>query len=407
MTSASRPGPALIADAVGGLVRLAMAPVPIGVRRLAILVPFLALLVFVQAVHWLGFLLDEVFFRGYRKVEVREPLFVVGMPRSGTSFLHSTLAEDDERFTTLRLWELVLAPSLSERAFWSGLVRLDARLGAPLVRLGRALEGFAVDRMDGVHPVDFDEPGEDFLFLLPVFACFLLVAAFPLNPHVWALTRIDDWSPPRRRRLLAFYRSCLQRHLYWTAGRGDGDPGRIRILSKNPSFTACVRTLLETFPDARFVCCFRDVREAIPSQLSSLGPAAEAFGWNGADPAVRDRFVEMYDGFARRSVGLAENLGPQRCACLELRALSADVSAAVGRVYGGFGWSPSPTFGERLAARTRRSAGYTSRHRYDLDDFGLSSHDLERRFASSLQRLRELAAGGTAEVASSGLEITA
>ena len=52
------------------------------------------LLVAVQLLHWLTFLLDEIFYRGYRDVPVRQPLFVLGPPRTGTTHLHRVLSED-------------------------------------------------------------------------------------------------------------------------------------------------------------------------------------------------------------------------------------------------------------------------------------------------------------------------
>ena len=149
----------------------------------------------------------------------------------------------------------------------------------------RKLTALLTGGLDAVHPTALDAPEEDFLFLLPAFSSFILVAAFPLSPAVWELTRVDDWPERQRRRLIGFYRSCLQRHLYAT-GQTDAT-----VLSKNPSFSACVATLAELFPDARFVCCYRDPLEAIPSQLSSLRPSVEGLGYDVADPRIRDRFI--------------------------------------------------------------------------------------------------------------------
>ena len=84
-------------------------------NKLGMLLFFVPALLLLQGAHWVGFLLDDLFFRGYRNITVRDPLFVVGLPRSGTSFLQRVLAQDSERFTTLRLWELILAPSVTER----------------------------------------------------------------------------------------------------------------------------------------------------------------------------------------------------------------------------------------------------------------------------------------------------
>ena len=67
-----------------------------------------------QLLHWIGFALDEILFRGYRDIEIRQPTFVLGVPRSGTTFLHRLLAHDPQ-FTTFSTWECFFAPSISER----------------------------------------------------------------------------------------------------------------------------------------------------------------------------------------------------------------------------------------------------------------------------------------------------
>ncbi|WP_166805004.1 sulfotransferase [Nitrosococcus wardiae] len=87
-------------------------------RRALVMVAFLPVFGLVQGLHWLGFLFDEIFFRGYRKVSVFQPLLVLGPPRSGTTLLHRVLAQDSQ-FTTFATWECLFAPSVTQRLFWS------------------------------------------------------------------------------------------------------------------------------------------------------------------------------------------------------------------------------------------------------------------------------------------------
>ena len=95
-------------------------------QRLLVMTLFWPLFLLVQAINGLGLLLDYLLFPDFRRVQVREPLFVVGVPRSGTTFLHRLLAMD-ERFTTTALWELLFATSITQRYFWTGVARLDKR----------------------------------------------------------------------------------------------------------------------------------------------------------------------------------------------------------------------------------------------------------------------------------------
>jgi len=327
---------------------------------------------------------DEVWYRGYRDVPIVEPVHIVGLPRSGTSLLHATLADDEARFTTLRLWHVLFAPSVVQRRMIARLARFDRALGRPARRAASRIESKLSARMNGAHPINFGEPAEDFLLLLPAVACFLLVVAFPRSQSIWALTRIDEWNESERRSLLLFYRSCLQRHLYASGSR-------VRVLSKNPSFTACIGTLREVFPDARFLFCARDPANAIPSQLSSLRPGLQKFGYDPADPAIREPFIEMYECFINHATDLLGPMKTERAGFVSLDRLSADLAGTVQRLYGGFGWTPDAAFSAALTDRSRYAASYRTRHHYRLDDFGLDPDRLRQRLGPALRRLDVLA----------------
>ncbi len=333
-----------------------------------------------QAVHWVGFLLDEVLFRGYRDVDIREPVFIVGMPRTGTSFLQQVLSEDDERFTTLRLWEVVLAPSVTERKIVGALIRADGLIGRPFGRLIRWLEGIAFRWMDSVHPVRLDNPEEDYLFLLPVFACFLLVLPFPHHPRIWELTRFDDLPSRDRNAVLGFFRSCVQRHLYVEGGER-------RLLSKNPSFTPMLGSLATAFPDARFICCLRDPEESVPSLLNSMQSGAEYFGWDMRDSGHTGRFVGMLEHFARHSIETLGGIASDRQAFVPLPNLKNDVRRTVTGVYARFGWTPDDGFLDSLAVSTESGRKFRSRHEYSLADFGLTREGIRARFGELVELL--------------------
>jgi hypothetical protein len=88
----------------------------ITLRQRAVLYKYLLkdLLVFpVISFFWL---VDEVLYRGYRKVEVEAPVFIAGQPRSGTTFLHRTMSADENfislkhlewRYPLISLWKLI------------------------------------------------------------------------------------------------------------------------------------------------------------------------------------------------------------------------------------------------------------------------------------------------------------
>ena len=127
-------------------------------RRILVMAAFVPLFALVQLIHWVGLLLDEILFRGYRRVEIHEPLFVLGVPRSGTTHLHRVLAQDPQ-YTTFSTWECLFAPSVTERRLLMGLGWLDTRIGRPLGRLLDRLERRVFDGMAQVHSMGLQGPG--------------------------------------------------------------------------------------------------------------------------------------------------------------------------------------------------------------------------------------------------------
>jgi hypothetical protein len=80
-------------------------------KRIDAIIGFYTLFPLLETANGLGLLLDDVFYARYKKERVRKPVFIVGNPRSGTTFLHRLMAKDRRNFVTMRFWEILLAPS--------------------------------------------------------------------------------------------------------------------------------------------------------------------------------------------------------------------------------------------------------------------------------------------------------
>ena len=84
-------------------------------RRAAVYVTLYLFYPLFELATWLSLLLDALFFRGYRRVEVSDLVFIAGNFRSGTTFLHRLMARDRDRFCTMQMWEVLFAPSILQR----------------------------------------------------------------------------------------------------------------------------------------------------------------------------------------------------------------------------------------------------------------------------------------------------
>jgi hypothetical protein len=334
-----------------------------------LLLPILLLL---QLLHWLCLLLDELLFPDYRLVEIRRPLFVLGVPRSGTTYLHRLIAEDP-RFTSLTLWECLFAPSITERRLLLGLAALDRRVGAPLGRLVLWMEDRILKSLDDVHATRLSSAEEDYMLLLPLLCCFILVVAFPESRWLWRMARFDqEVAPDEQQLIMDWYRRCLQRHLYVHG------PERT-LLSKNAAFAGMAGSLAQTFPDAIFAVCQRDARQVIGSQFNALAEGLRLFGIPEDEPAFRGRLLDAllfyYENLERLTAGDAG----ERVVTVSARELATAPRAAVETLLAARGMQPGPALDGALRAAEDRGSHRPLRQP-SVARWGIDELSIARRF---------------------------
>ncbi|MEX0915128.1 MAG: sulfotransferase [Wenzhouxiangellaceae bacterium] len=314
-----------------------------------------------QLLHWIGFALDEVFFRGWRRIEVRQPLFVLGPPRSGTTHLPHVVSLD-EQTTTFRTWVCLFGLSVTERL-----------LGRPFGRVGAWFARRFLAGMEDVHPFALDAPEEDFLALMPAMQCFILIVAFPRAEWLWRTARLDQSvGQDERESIMRFYRACVQKHMY-VLGRDK------RFLSKNASFSGMAEALMQTFPDARIMSTTRDPKKTVPSQLSSIEPGLAAVGFRRVPVDLRDRLVDQLLFYYLHLEQLARR-HPDRIVVIDNDTLRDDLEKVVEASYRRLGLAMSGQFSEALELAGRRSRGFASGHEYTLEEYGLSEAMIEQQF---------------------------
>ena len=341
---------------------------PLGPRRLVFLFLVYPLHCLLQAMHWTGFLLDEVFFRRYRKTEITAPVFITGIPRAGTTFVHRTLSRDTAQFTTMRTWELLLAPSITGRRVILAMGRLDKAVGKPLGRILNALTRRMAKELDDVHVVDLEAPEEDYLVLLPAGGCFLMALAFPASRSAWQLGLLEQLPEPDREALLDFYHRCLQKHCF-LHGKEH------RLLSKNAAFGTWIPWIREKMPDARFLVCVRDPLQALSSQLSSIEGGLRFFGTAGNRPFIREAFVETH---LAAYTGIEEDLrtGGEGVAVIDQERLAADPGKVLERAARQLGILSDPLRAV-LAEQQARHANHSSNHTHAPEDWNLDETAFE------------------------------
>jgi hypothetical protein len=298
-------------------------------------------------------------------VRVREPVFIIGLPRSGTTHMHRLLAKDPQ-FTSFRLWEIMLAPSIVQKKLFKALGVLDRKLGNPASRF---ILRFEKEKLKNkFHETGLFKPEEDDPILLHIFSSFFLVFMFPLDEYVRRFSRFDLEIPAAERiRIMKFYQQCVQRHLY-VFGKEK------RFLSKNPAFSPKIQSIKETFPDAKVIYMARNPLQAVASGMSIRSFWLDRLSSPLSPEAVQSFIIQRALFFYNYPLEILSAWPKNRHAFVNYDLLIADPEQTVLDIYERLCLDVSTPYRTALSLEKIQSLSYRSQHRYASEDFGIS-HD--------------------------------
>ncbi len=292
---------------------------------------------------------------------ISAPVFVTGLPRSGTSALINLLNRAPENRGLLQ-WEVQFPDP------WPNLAPgdVDPRYGY----LVKALEDGQDPEFRKIHYVDADTPEECCMIHSYAFSGVQLGFEIMLEPYrSWLMAQ--DLAP-----LYAYQKRLLQL-LNWR------NPG-YRWVLKAPAHMWAIDTIFSVFPDARFVWCHRHPLPVVASINSMNRQVMKMYAGDTSHIPQADigrAVMEWYAlslerGLAARAQHPAERFVD--CSQAEIADSPMDV---VQRIYDAFGFE----LGEESRAAMQgyidaNPKGKHGKHVYDLASFGLSEADVEQRF---------------------------
>jgi hypothetical protein len=307
---------------------------------------------------------------GIRQEEVRRPLFVLGLPRTGTTLLFNLLAQDPAA-RPLMIWESMHpAPPPRPETY-----QTDPRIATCRYRINKLHQ--ALPELANIHEFAKEGPEECLGLLMNAFLSPFFRGRIPYYRD-W-LDEIDDAEVDAAYAEYKEQLQILQRHV----------KGSHWIL-KCPSHLYGLGSILRTFPDAAVVHTHRDLARSVPSLLS----LSETFEELCYHPVNR----EMIGQTMLRAVGQLLDRGLQGRDAADpegRRVLDINFQDTVGnplgtveRIYAHFGYPFTPEFRERverfLAEDAKRRHGL--QHRYTVEQYGLTAEELRNRFRAYSER---------------------
>lgn len=295
-------------------------------------------------------------------VPVERPIFVTGLPRSGTTALHRLLTADPGH-QGLELWLADVPQPRPPRDTWAA--------NPVFQRIQAAYAQHHIEHPEfmGVHYIAADTVEECWQLLRQT----LRSVAFECLAHLPAYSawlKTQDWTGPYRR-----HRRSLQLIGLHEAGR--------RWVLKNPSHLFALDALLAAYPDALVVQTHRQPAAVIGSMCSLAAQATE--GWSGAytGPVIGADQLELWARGLEEFAAARARHDEAQFLDIDYADFTADPVGTVESVYGHFGLTYSGTAADAIRGLHAAAApdGVRPAHRYSLEDFGLTAEQVNERFA--------------------------
>ena len=289
---------------------------------------------------------------------IRAPVFITGMPRSGTTLLHRLILQDPSTIAP-RLFQLVYP-------YPSRAGRFGTMLRKKWVSLQLALFRLIAPELNALHPVAVDAPEECTDITAHVFQSLRFDATYRVPSYNSWLERNGFLNAYR------FHRRFLQ-HL-------DAQlPGRRWIL-KAPDHLFALDDVRKVYPDAHLVFVHRDPVRVLASVVKLTEVLRRPFTRSIDRVEIgREVSASWLNGAERMS---ALSSGDDSVLHLYYRQIASSPLDAVRAVYRHCGL----TLTEEAEGRMRswlRTTGHDNRpgRDYKLAEFGLDPHVLRERFA--------------------------
>jgi hypothetical protein len=301
-----------------------------------------------------------------QKQKIRQPLFIIGLPRSGTTLLHMLLAADPAHRAPLS-WE-VMFPSPPNNKNKNERIRRTARSMSALQWLAPTFER--------VHATGAIVPQECVSLMSPSFLSDQFDTMYNV-PSYRAWFFGQDLRPAYE-----FHRRFLQHLQQRKNGR--------RWVLKAPTHLFALSSLLSIYPDALFIQTHREPMETIASVSSLITILRRVFSdrvdvkkvareaWSYWSDTMT-KFIRDRDRFVR----------PERIFDLRYGDIRRDPMNAVQQIYEYFGWPLEDTTEARIrSALARQPRTQNGFHHYRASQFGLEETDREKDFGAYCERFR-------------------
>jgi hypothetical protein len=307
------------------------------------------------------------------KTEIEQPVFIIGMPRTGTSILHALMHEDSAHRSPLS-WECLLPYPVSTPENFSNNPQLDA-IRKDFDQLFKLVPDFKKK-----HHMEADSPQECIGINALDFNSFQLAAQLYVPSFLeWFFNEADRSSTMR------FHKRFLQ---YLQSGGVKAE----RWLLKSPIHLMRLPEIFEIYPDARIIMTHRHPSKVVASAASLVSSVRSLYSDDEDPLRTGNEHLGVWSSYFNRFLADRKKLNKEdQIIDLQFEDFVKDQLGTVKKIYEKFGWKLDSDSEERmkqfLIQNPKDKHGV---HDYTLADFGLTETQINEKYSNYIAFLEEL-----------------
>lgn len=291
---------------------------------------------------------------------VEKPLFVFGLPRTGTTLTINLLSSDPRRRCYTRWEALDTVPPAPATGYED-----DPRYIAEKTRIDMSFK--YMPQISAIHHEYADSPSEcqfamALSFVAQVFDSMLEIPSY----HKWFLYEAD-YEPAFRFQKMQFQVMQAENTGRWTL--------------KNPWHPLFLDDLTKVYPDAQLVMTHRDPLQVVGSACSLCATVRPIYSDQVDGRRVADMLMETFDVMIERQAAYRAKHGEDSIFDIDYAEQVADPIGQMKKLYAHFDEPfTEETEAAMKACMEENPKGKFGKHSYTLEQFGVSEDEVKERY---------------------------
>ena len=310
----------------------------------------------------LGRMIDHILFWSVRK-PIKDPIIIVGNPRSGTTFLHRFLIKE-KIGTGSELWQMVYPSVIVQKCIKPFLPILE--------KISPARHHSTAAHKTSLTSVETDDVSLLFRYLDGFFLYGFFLTFDEEDLFHWVDPNIMD----RSSRDFSWFESMWQRNIL--TNKGERYIGKLFSLSSN------LPTFQKRFPDAKVLYMVRDPLSVIPSGLSLVtGVLDKRFKFWSLDEKIQRRFIDrLYNALVEllnrfHHDWINNNINKENVLIVRFDIMMNDFETLMNQIISFINVEKKDSLTKVIQQTAESQRNYQSSHKYDLEKFGLTEEQIK------------------------------